>query len=283
MGQVCAVAQSGGAGPKPEVTNANRTVQNEMVSKPGGAMSVSQVVKTVRVWSCLEDTDGRFLPNSMGREETTDVSLDAAEALESFAWKTIAQTGRPSRWCSGIPLASKQKGKARCGVDLARFHELAERPTRPFPTLGNTIDPKYYAVFDVASGHWQIPFEEFEGARRWAVQNLPPHRWYQVVPECCDVEGFSGNFRLLMAERTWWVSQHARNVNIRQIISIRHAFMTDGRGSGNKKMAEMKVEPPSANSVATNFNSRDQSVESRLKSEMGRCQNPSEERLQEVE
>jgi hypothetical protein len=81
MGQVCAVAQSGGAGPEPEVTNANRTVQNEMVSKPGGAMSVSQVVKTARVWSCLEDTDGRFLPNSMGREETTDVSLDAAEAL----------------------------------------------------------------------------------------------------------------------------------------------------------------------------------------------------------
>ena len=172
-------------------------------------MSVSQVVKTARVWSCLEDTDGRFLPNSMGREETTDVSLDAAEALESFAWKTIAQTGRPSRWCSGIPLVSKQKGKVWWGEDLARFHELAERPTRPFPTLGNTIDPKYYAVFDLASGHWQIPFEEFEGARRWAVQNLPPHRWYQVVPECCDVEGFSGNFRIIMAERTWWESQHA--------------------------------------------------------------------------
>jgi hypothetical protein len=259
MGQVCAVAQSGGAGPEPEVTNANRTVQNEMVSKPGGAMSVSQVVKTARVWSCLEDTDGQFLPNSMGREETTDVSLDAAEALESFAWKTIAQTGRPSRWCSGIPLASKQKGKARCGVDLARFHELAERPTRPFPTLGNTIDPKYYA----------------------AVQNLPPHRWYQMVPECCDVEVFFGNFRLILAERTWWESQHARNVNIRKISSIKHAFMTNRRDCGNKKMAEIKVEPPSANSVATNFNSGDQLVESQLKSEIGRCQNLSEERLPE--
>ena len=47
-------------------------------------------------------------------------------------------------------------------------------------------------------------------------------------------------------------------------------------------MAEIKVEPPSANSVATNFNSGDQSVESQLKSEMGRRQNPSEERLPEV-
>ena len=43
------------------------------------------------------------------------------------------------------------------------------------------------------------------------------------------------------------------------------------------------MEPPSANSVAANFNSGDQSVESKLNSEIGRCQNPSEERLPEVE
>jgi hypothetical protein len=59
--------------------------------------------------------------------------------------------------------------------------------------------------------------------------------------------------------------------------------MTDGLGSGNKKTVKIKVEPPSANSVATNFNSGDPLVESSLKSEIGRRQNPSEERLPEVE
>ena len=48
-------------------------------------------------------------------------------------------------------------------------------------------------------------------------------------------------------------------------------------------MAEIKVKPPSANSVPTNFNSGDQLVESQLKSEIGRRQNLSEERLPEVE
>jgi hypothetical protein len=160
-----------------------------MVSTPGDAMSVSQVVKTVRVWSCLEDTDGRFLPNSMGREETTDAGLGAAEASGNCAWKPIAQTGRLSRGCSG-----------------------------------NTIDPEYCA----------------------AVQNLPPHRWYQVVRESCDVGVFPGNFRLLLAEPTWWESQHARNVNSS---SIKHAFKTDRRVCGNKKMADHKVKPPSANNA----------------------------------
>ena len=145
--------------------------QNEMVSKPGSAMAVSQVVKTARVWPCLENTDGRFLPTSMGRGETANVSMDVAEAIVDFALEkgTIEKVEGPSQWCSAIPLVSKQKGKVWSVVDVAKLHMLAERPTHPFPTLRNTntrtpVDPKYFAVFDVASGHWQISFDEVDGA-----------------------------------------------------------------------------------------------------------------------
>jgi hypothetical protein len=67
-----------------------------MVLAPGDVMAVSQVVKTVRVQSCLKDTDGRFLPNLMGREITT-----AAEDLVDFVGKPTAQTEKLSRGCSG--------------------------------------------------------------------------------------------------------------------------------------------------------------------------------------
>ena len=235
--------------------------QNEMVSKPGSAAAVSQVVKTARVWPCLEDTDGRFLPSSMGRGETLvsfgvlgctkvapedenwcppvkgakkDVSFIADE---DWKWGDIEY----GRWTNQFDDIEDPKDIVALIPNTATCFAVFDAKNGYWPLIskrqGNktSVDPKYFTVFDVASGHWQIPFDKFDGARRWAFHNLPPNRWYQVVQECCDVEGFSGNFRLIMDKRTWWESQHVQNVNIRQ---IRHASITDRRGFGGDKMAE---------------------------------------------
>jgi hypothetical protein len=55
-----------------------------------------------------------------------------------------------------------------------------------------------------------------------------------VVPESCDVGAFPDNFWLLLAKHTWWVSHSEQNVNIG---SIKHAYKTDGRVCGDKKMS----------------------------------------------
>ena len=114
----------------------------------------------------------------MGREETTDAGLGAAEDPVNYAGQPTAQTEGLSRGCSG-----------------------------------NTIDPGNCTT----------------------VQNLPPQHRHQVVPESCDDWAFPDNFWLLLAKHTWWVSHNEQNVNIG---SIKHAFKTDRRVCGDKKMSD---------------------------------------------
>ena len=58
---------------------------------PGDAMAASQVVRTVRVYPGFEDTDGRFLPNLMGR------GISAAGHPVDSVRKLTAQTEKLSR------------------------------------------------------------------------------------------------------------------------------------------------------------------------------------------
>ena len=118
-------------------------------------------------------------------------------------------------------------------VDLVQLNKFVERPTHPFPAPKDTIaripvGSKYFA----ANRYWQIPFNEEEEAGRWVFQNLPPNPRYQVVPEWYDVGGFSGNFRVIMDERTWWGIQKVNNCQ------IKHVSMADRRGFEENNMAE---------------------------------------------
>ena len=57
--------------------------------------------------------------------------------------------------------------------------ENVKIPRHQFPKFEGVGNPEHYAVFDRASGHRQIPFREFEHAKGWAIQNLPPKQWYR--------------------------------------------------------------------------------------------------------
>ena len=45
--------------------------QNETILKPGCAKPITQVVKMTRVWPCLEDTDGQYLPSPLDSRDVT--------------------------------------------------------------------------------------------------------------------------------------------------------------------------------------------------------------------
>ena len=75
------------------------------------------------------------------------------------------------------------------------------------------------------------------------IQNLPPKQWYQAVPECCDIEGFFGNFRPSTDARDWWTAQQARDVNNPQFRICRTDPEEGRRAIGERKMSGEKSEP----------------------------------------
>ena len=91
----------------------NPGVQNRKT--PGDVMAVSQVVRTVRVHSGFEDTDGRFLPHLMGQGITA-----AGDPVDSVG-KPTAQTGRLSRGCPGNTMDPGNCMKVRKAATSGRF------------------------------------------------------------------------------------------------------------------------------------------------------------------
>jgi hypothetical protein len=186
---------------------------------PGDIASVSMV----KVWPTLKDPEGRHIPEPGG---------DKGPNSQVGMTKHVIPPG-----------SRKTKKEIQCVTNLAQTHNIEETVTRPPPTLEGTGNPEQYATFDRANGHRQIPFKEFGHAETWMIQNLPPKQWYQAVPECCNIEGFFGNFRPSTDARNCWTAQQARDVNNPQFRSCRTDQEESRRAIGERKMSGEKSEP----------------------------------------
>ncbi|CAF4897831.1 unnamed protein product [Rotaria sp. Silwood1] len=75
---------------------------------------------------------------------------------------------RPSTspWTSPVVIVKKKDGTPRFCVDYRRLNAVTERDVYPLPRIDDIIDrlagSKFYSVFDLKQGYWQVPIAEHD-------------------------------------------------------------------------------------------------------------------------
>ena len=99
----------------------------------------------------------RRLP--IGLKEATKQEIARMEKLG-----VIKKIEKPTKWCSGMVVAPKSKGKVRICVDLTQLNKSVLRENFPLPTLEETIaeleDSVIFSKMDANSGFWQTELAE---------------------------------------------------------------------------------------------------------------------------